>query len=180
MRLFIGLPIQPPLQEDLKRAWNLVVSRPEATSGLRPSSWHLTLAFLDDVAEDQMEPLRHLVRTAVEKPPGGLFLISQFETFPYRNPQRVVAKAVPEKMEEWQKFVNHLRDMVSLVAPNVDRKPWLPHISVTRSKRGTCLIRWTKDIEPIAWTPKEVSIIKSVPGQNGSDYTPLHVFPINV
>jgi 2'-5' RNA ligase len=180
MRLFIGLPLPESVQEKLKAAWTNTSSSPASERAMRSSLWHVTLAFLDEVSEDQLEPLRHIIEQAVAHPPGGAFRITVFETFPKRKPMRIVARAVPEHAQAWEAFVVSLRDMVSIVAPNVDRKPWLPHISITRGAKGATLVPWSTRFDEIVWEPTEVAIIKSTLGPKGSTYTNVHVIPLNV
>ncbi|MFZ2804039.1 MAG: RNA 2',3'-cyclic phosphodiesterase [Patescibacteria group bacterium] len=180
MRLFIGLTLPEHVQEELQNAWKMTSGHPAGERPMRSSLWHVTLAFLDEVAEDNIEPLRQIIEKAVARPPGGAFHIKTFETFPKKKPARIVALAEPEKKAEWGRFVMDLRDMVSLVAPNVDRKPWLPHISITRGQKGSLLEAWSQPFDDIAWEPKEVAIIKSAHQQDGSHYTNLYVFPLDV
>ena len=180
MRLFIGLTLPESLQETLKQAWNQASPNPAGERQMRSSMWHLTLAFLDEVPAEQIDPLSEIVANAATHPPQGGFSINCFKTFPNKKPTRIVACATPENAESWNGFAQHLRDMVSLIAPNVDRKPWLPHISITRTLKKAYLEPWTEPYETISWKPDSLAIIHSTPGPNGSIYNNLHVFPIDV
>ncbi len=179
MRLFIGLPLPKSLQETIQTAWRQT-SFPFKNRPIRPNTWHLTLAFLDDVSENKLEPLKQLIEKAVTHPPGGCFLIEAFETFPPKRQNRVVLKALPKKDKEWKGFVHDLRDMASLIAPRLDRKLWIPHISITKSEKGLRLPNWRQAIEPIDWVPDHIAIIKSEMGSGGAIHTNIHVFPFNV
>ncbi|MBP9869648.1 RNA 2',3'-cyclic phosphodiesterase [Patescibacteria group bacterium] len=179
MRLFIGLPIPTALQNQLERAWEGSPNHP-AGKMMKPTLWHVTLAFLDEVPEERLSDLIEIVRRSLESPPAGDFSITGFETFPKRKPSRIVARVEPEDYKAWEKYALGLRDMLSLVAPNVDRKPWMPHISITRSLKGTTFPNWEITTGPLKWTPSEVAVIKSVPGPEGSSYTHQHVFPLHI
>ena len=167
------------LQETIQTAWRQT-NFPFKNRPIRPHTWHLTLAFLDDVSEDRLEPLKQLMEKAVSHPPGGFFLIDAFESFPPKRPNRVVLKVYPQNENEWKTFVRDLRDMASLIAPGLDRKPWIPHISITKAERGLILPTWQHKIETIEWRPDHVAIIKSEMELAGAVHTNLHVFPFNV
>lgn len=145
---------------------------------IEPTKWHFTLAFLGEVELENIPALTHLLERAAERPPKGQFIFTNYQTFPVRNPSYIVARALPEPADEWNAFIGKLRDMVSVAAPNVDRKPWLPHVSVARVRKGTPLPGWEQPIEPFRWTPKEITLVKSELNREGSSYTDLHVIPI--
>ena len=177
MRLFIGLTVPEEIQQTLRQAWHEASVNPVGLATKRSSLWHVTLAFLDDVPEEQLETLRHLVEAAAAHPPGGAFVIDRFEAFPRRKPTRIVARATPEHLKKWTECVNSLRDMLSILAPKIDRKPWQPHISITRNEKRTFLEPWSESFSPVYWTPMTVAILKSVPGPTGSSYQILYEFP---
>ena len=180
MRLFIGLPVPETLQKQLAHAWQKIETYPSKDRPVKPSLWHLTLAFLDDVPEDHLEKLDELTGMAVKHPPAGIFTIDAFETFPPRNPTRIVARTVPQNQMQWGMFVDGICDLMSLAAPRVDRKPWKPHISIIRKEKGLKLAHWSAHIDPIAWKPMEIAIIESAVGPHGSTYKNRHVFPLDV
>lgn len=180
MRLFIGIRVPPEIRESLMALWS---SLPEPPTGLRMDrleSLHLTFAFLGDVSAQPQEALERLIVRAVERPPKGSFSITRFESFPPKKPTLLTARLHEEGALTWKPFVERLRDMVSVAAPHVDRKPWIPHITMARSAKGSSLPAWSSPIPPISWKPTNISLILSKPGPAGSIYTDLHVFPLNI
>jgi len=168
------------LQHALKQAWKSVPHSETKDKPTKPSSWHVTLAFLDDVSEEHVGKLIELIAMSMKHPPAGIFTIDGFESFPMRNPTRIVARINPEFPKTWTMFVNGIRDLSSLVAPGVDRKPWKPHISIIRSEKGLKLEGWSGKMKPIVWKPSKLAIIKSTPLPTGSTYENLHVFSLDV
>lgn len=147
---------------------------------MKPKTWHVTLAFLDDVPDEKIGKLIDLVQMVAKHPPAGSFSIEAFESFPSRNPSRVVATILPVFPKTWTMFVDGVRDLASLIAPNVDRKPWKPHISIIRQEKDLKISPWSEKIEPIIWEPAQLSIIKGTLTPTGSVYESLYVFPINI
>ncbi|MBI4138847.1 RNA 2',3'-cyclic phosphodiesterase [Candidatus Uhrbacteria bacterium] len=180
MRLFIGIVVPPDVRTRLQEAWTAVTSCPANCRQIDPTNWHFTLAFLGQVPEQNLEPLVHLIEKAVEHPPKGSFSFTEFETFPSKHPSYLIARANAEPRDNWMGFIQHLREMVSVAAPSIDRKPWVPHVTIARAKKGRLLPRWSNPIAPFEWTPHELTLIRSTPTQNGSLYTDLHAFPFNL
>jgi RNA 2',3'-cyclic 3'-phosphodiesterase len=181
MRLFIGLPLPTSLQNSLKESWTGISNKPGHLRPFRPSLWHLTIAFLGEVEPERLDPLKELVAKAAAHPPKGGFSIDRFETFPKKKPNRIVARARPLDVDSWKPFVETVVEMVSIAAPNVDRKPWLPHISITRTLKKTTLDPWHAAIKPpVIWKSNKLAIIHSTPTSHGSIYKNLHVFPLDI
>ncbi len=176
MRLFIGLPVPEQLQKRLARAWHDIETYPGKDRPIKPSLWHLTLAFLDEVKEQHVDHLTELIGSSIRQAPGGVFEIKGFETFPHRDPTRVVAQLSPDHEQQWSRYVRTVRDLASIVAPGVDRRPWKPHISIIRKEKGSKLTHWSEDVEPIEWRPREIAIIRSTATPTGSVYKNLKVF----
>ena len=119
----------------IQEAWSIVPDFPSGCRLIDPKNWHFTLAFLDQVDDDNREPLIHLIEQAIENPPKGSFSFNAFETFPGKHPSYLIARAVAAERESWHAFIGRLRDLVSVAAPNIDRKPWVPHVTIARAKK---------------------------------------------
>lgn len=177
MRLFIGLHVPDELREKLDTAWSKKTG-PGDLRPIEPDKWHFTLAFLGKVPEENIGALKLLIEQAIEHTPKGNFKFTNFETFPSKNPSYLIAKAEANPKEKWISFIESLRDMVSVAAPEVDRKPWVPHVSIARIKKGYALPNWSQPIEEFEWVPTELTLIRSEIDDKGSKYTNLHVFPL--
>ncbi len=180
MRLFIGLPLQEEVRRHLESKTEQLHTRYEDCRFISPENWHVTIAFLGNVEDENFEALKTLFKNATQEPPRGPFFIHEFRTFPPKHPSYVVAHAVPKNHADWKAYVSTLRDMVSLVAPQVDRKPWVPHISIARSKHRAPLARWSEPIEPLIWTPQHISIVESKLTKEGATYERRYDHPINI
>lgn len=181
MRLFIGMKVPPELRERLHGLWSEVeFPWGDECRAIERSKWHFTLAFLGEVEPASRSALEMLMEKAIEKPPRGHFTFSGFQAFPSRNPTYIIARALPEPEKDWNIFIERLRDLVSVAAPNVDRKPWIPHVSLARARKGTTLPQWSQEIKPFQWKPTELTLVRSESNREGSIYTDLHVFPFDV
>lgn len=180
MRLFIGIPVSQSVREQLEMAWNAIEEKPSNCRSVEPKNWHFTLAFLGEVPEENLGPLIELIEKAVERPPNGGFTFTDFRAFPNKRSSYVIANALANPSHQWIAYIERLRDMVSVVAPHVDRKPWVPHVVIARAKKNKILSPWSGTVAPVEWQPKELALIQSEPVALGSVYTQLHVFPLVV
>lgn len=177
MRLFIGLPLPQDLKNSVLEAW-LPYTEKFKFRAVPQELWHLTIAFLDDVPEAELPGLVELMEGALKKSPGGTWSFSQFETFPPKKPSNLIAHAEPQNYAAWKKFVDNLRDVISLLAPRVDRKPWQPHVTIGKAPKNMRLPVWNESIKPIAWQPESIALIQSKLTAQGPIYTHLHEFKL--
>jgi 2'-5' RNA ligase len=180
MRLFIGVRLPLDIRERLARQWTTLSDRPSRLREVESEYWHVTLAFLGDVSAEQRPALEQLLSASLERPPLGSFSLIGIETFPHKGPTTVVARLNPLEMGSWNTFVERMRDMVSVVAPQVDRKPWIPHVTIARAKKGSQLPAWSHPIDELRWQPTSIALILSEPAPHGTRYTDLHVSHFNV
>lgn len=179
MRLFIGIRVPPEIRTHLTDMWTTLSERPRGVRDESPQNLHLTVAFLGEVEQSKIQILSALIARATERPPRGSFSVEGFETFPRKNPTLVIANINREDGVPWKPYIEKLRDMVSVVAPQVDRKPWIPHITIARSNKSTALPVWSHSFKRITWQPTELSLIMSESTKNGSKYTDLNIFPLS-
>jgi len=179
MRCFLGITLPPDCRELLKNSWRA----PEAERAhLRlsdPGQWHITLNFFGEINQTRLMDLRNLIAGALETPPDGSFHISRIETFPAKRPVYYIARCIPEQEAAWQRCVQQITEISSIIAPNIDRKPWTPHITLARSKHGKLLEPFEMSLNPIGWVPEYATLFLSELTPTGPKYTPLHEYRLN-
>lgn len=179
MRLFVGIPVPAELRQQIQVVWEQVSQKPFHCRMIDPKLWHLTLAFLGDIDERMVPNLSDLIATSMTTPPEGHFVLSHFQSFPARRPTLLVASAEVEQHKAWNRSVEKLRDLLSVMAPQVDRKPWHPHITIGRSKKRTQkLPSWQTMFEPLPWKPEGIALVHSSLTSTGPHYTHLQQFPL--
>jgi 2'-5' RNA ligase len=180
MRLFIGIPLNEGLRGYLQECLAVAHDRPLKIRPSPPANWHLTLAYLDEVTDDKMSTLTALLNDCAKKPPRGAFLIDRFETFPRKKPIRLAAHVTPADMASWRRFVIQVRDYASIVASNIDRKPWQPHISIGKAPKRTILPAWSKSITEYAWVPDVFQLVRSNLTADGSVYETIAEYKLEL
>ncbi len=179
MRCFLGITVPPDCREQIRNAWHINETERQILKLSDPGQWHITLAFFGDVEYKNLLQLSQLIGKALETPPAGAFVVSQIETFPTKRPVLYVASCEPEQAIAWQETVSHVRDMASLIAPQIDRKPWVPHITLARARSNKQLDPYEMSLEGIGWVPEYATLFLSELSAAGPKYTPLHEYRLN-
>lgn len=179
MRCFLGIPIPADCRQQIKDAWHISQEERPFLRLVDPGQWHITMAFFGDIKYDNLLQLSQLIGNALETPPEGAFEVRSIQTFPAKRPILYVAKCEPEQKIAWQETVANIRDMVSLIAPQIDRKPWTPHITLARVRNKKELDQYEMSLENIGWVPELATLYLSELTKSGPKYTPLHEYRLN-
>lgn len=178
MRVFVGCRTSPEIRQYLRAAWERIPSQPVGLRPLQDASWHLSIAFLGEVNEAFLERIQQDTETWSTRVRPLRLEITRFVTFPPKHPRYLAAHVEVESFHAIASSIDRLRDLLSVYAPAIDRKPWRPHISMGKGRNNVALPRWALDIESIFWSPTELALIRSEPGPVGSVYSNLATFPL--
>jgi len=180
VRCFLGIPIPADCRNAIRNNWVVPENERPSLKLSDPGQWHITLAFFGDVAYDQLINLVQFIGQALETPPEGAFHITSIQTFPSKKPTMYVAICKPEQEAMWQQCINQLVDMASLCAPQTDRKPWLPHATLARTRSSRILEPVDISLQNIGWVPEFATLYRSEPTVAGHKYIPLHEYRLNI
>ncbi len=179
MRCFLGITVPYDCREQIRNAWHINETERQLLKLSNPGQWHITLAFFGEVEFKNLLQLSQLIGNALEISPTGAFTVTKIETFPAKRPVLYVATCQPEQPVAWQEAVAHTRDMASLIAPQIDRKPWIPHITLARARSNKHLEPYEMSLEGIGWVPEYATLFMSELTSTGPKYTPLHEYRLN-
>ena len=180
MRCFLGITLPTDCREAIKNAWHVQENERSFLRLTDPGLWHVTLAFFGEVEYDHMINLVNLINRALEVPPQGSFKVKNIQTFPTKKPCLYIAMCEPEQKQAWIQTVENIKDLCSLVAPQIDRKPWVPHVTLARSKQNKTFDEFEMSLENIGWVPEFATLYMSELTSQGPRYTPLHDFRLNI
>jgi 2'-5' RNA ligase len=168
VRLFVAVYPSEEVVSDLERA--LAPVR-DLEAGLRWSpaeQWHVTLAFLGEVAEGKLDELaERLGRAAARSGPTALHL-GRLGAFPTATRARACWAAVegePAATESLRHTAGRARAAAKRAGIDVDDKPYRPHVTVARARRAPV------DARPLvealgghagpAWVAAEFRLVRS-------------------
>lgn len=191
MRAFLALLPPPELTEHLEE---FVAPRRDADPGLRwagDEQFHLTLAFLPDLAEVDVDPLMDRLRAlGTERDPidlrlrgGGAFPDAAGAKVLWIGAQELdgsdAADAPVEVSERYERdepgatprldrLARNARNAAAVSGTVVDGTRFTPHVTLARYGRATDATRWLRVLDAYAgprWHADEVALVQSRLGQ---------------
>ncbi len=187
MRVFAAIVPPEPAHADLE---SFVEVRREVHSDLRwtPSHlWHVTLAFMADVAEHQVDDVVDAVaQVAVQSAPIPLRL-SGAGVFPHAGEARVVWTDVRSDAADGLARLESLALRVRRACGRVGASPaggdYRPHLTLARSRRPFEATQWLRVMDAYAgpsWTADEVTVFVSHrgTGKGRPQYEPVAACPL--
>jgi len=172
MRMFVA--VVPPEQalEDLAE---FLAPRQEAGPGFRwtvPEQWHLTLAFMAQVADRHLDDLQNrLTRAAGRRAPFDTTLAGG-GAFP--NPARAkvlfagVETADPGGAVELERLATGARAAATKAGADAEGGRFHPHVTLARLGRPVEVNRWMRVLETYrgpVWRVREIALIASHLGE---------------
>lgn len=179
MRCFLGIPLPVDCRAAIRKSWSIPDHERPYLKLSDQGQWHVTLAFFGEIKYENVLKLVQMINRALESPPEGAFSVTRIQTFPPKKPSYFVALCQPEQEVAWRQCVSQIVDMTSLIAPQVDRKPWIPHVTLARGRHGHNLEPFEMSVNNIGWVPEFATLYQSELTPAGPKYTPLHEFRLN-
>ncbi len=177
--MFIALPLPEAVKEDLAE-----FLEPRQDAGLRglglrwtmPEQWHVTLAFLPDLADRHTdELLERLQRATARRNPLVLRLVGA-GAFPHAGRAKVLWTGVEHDGEELMRLAGGVRAAASKSGTAVGGGRFHPHLTLARLGVAADISRLLAVLEQYAgpsWQAGEIALIASYLGQ-GPNARPRH------
>jgi 2'-5' RNA ligase len=168
MRMFVALPLPEAVKEDLTE---FLEPRQEAGPHLRwtaPDQWHVTLAFLADVADRHTDELfERLERAASRRKPFQL-RVAGAGAFPYAAGAKVLWAGVEHEGEDLTRLAGGARAAAAKSGIRMDGSRFHPHLTLARLTPPSDATRWLRVLESYdgpSWQATEVALFASYLGQ---------------
>ena len=169
--MFVALPLPEAVKEDLAE---FLEPRQEAGSRevslrwTRPEQWHVTLAFLAEVADRHTdELLERLGRAAARRNPLVL-RVAGAGAFPHAGNAKVLWAGLEHEGEDLARLASGVRAAASKSGIEVAGGRFRSHLTLARLGRPADVTRWLRVLDPYAgpsWKAREVALIASHLGQ---------------
>ena len=168
MRMFVALVPPEHALDDLA---SFLAPRQEAGRQLRwtvPDQWHVTLAFLADVADRHLDDLvDRLGRAAGRRTPFDVTLAGG-GAFPDPARAKVLFAGVQTDGDELERLATGARTAAATAGTEVDGGRFRAHVTLARSGRPVQATRWLRVLDAYrgpTWVAGEVSLIASHLGE---------------
>ncbi len=166
-RMFVAVVPPPEVVEDLSDF--LEPRRDAGMPWIHPEQWHVTLAFMEAVADRSVDALvDHLEAAAAKRRPFTLRLAGA-GAFPDPTRAKVLWLGLrngvgdPET-DELERLAVNVRAAATTAGAAVDGKSFRPHLSLAHLKRPVEATRWLRILDTYvgpAWPVHEVELIAS-------------------
>lgn len=180
MRTFIAIFPPPEVRESLLEAarglsaeWNIRWSRPENV--------HLTLKFLGEVPEEDLDGVRGALSHVCGRHGPFEAATSGFGAFPSARKARVVWADVIEGRDALRALVEDLENSLgSLGFDRETRRAFRPHVTLGRARSRPVGLDLA-EIGPRGprFPVREVVLVRSVLGEAGAAYSTLAAYPLS-
>ena len=142
-------------------------------------NWHVTLAFLGSIDQNQLTQVFNIVGKAVSDQSSFNLTGQNIMGFPsLLNPQIVGLKN--KKSQILEKIVGEIRaNLNHLKIGKPDKKSFKPHITLARCKRGVGdLTAWQKYSLDSGFKVKTIEVMESILGTDSAQYSVLKSLPL--
>ncbi len=177
MRAFICLELGAETKQEIKEVQQAL--RWSALSGIRwvrPENYHIILAFFEDINPSQIPCIDSVLQDTVKQRHAIDLSVSKVGGLPKDNRARIVVLEVGGEVKKLKALVKKLRQGLECAHIVYDKKPFIPHITLGRSrnpinlvlKLGTGLQITQKD-----FSVSRITLFSSEITTTGSVYTQL-------
>lgn len=180
-RLFFALWPDAVRQTELVRAARAALDAVRGGRRTDPSSLHLTLAFLGEVLEIDLDRVRACASRACAKsttaPPGLEVTLDALEYWPR---SQVLCATESRPSADAAAFAEALKDALRGAGLGPDLKPFRAHVTLVRRlpRRGAGRKDMPRILPPVRWTFPDFVLVESRPGPRGSLYSILESWPL--
>jgi 2'-5' RNA ligase len=179
LRTFVAVFPPPEVQEALfKAARDLPTSRDFRL--VSQAKIHLTLKFLGDVAEDDLDSVKQALKPMRESRDPFDVSISGFGAFPSEKKARILWAGVGEGSEYLRAVAEDVEILLEPAGFERVNRLYTPHLTLGRTRtRATKLDTPETSPPALRFAVSGVELVESTPGKNGVNYSMLANYPFN-
>jgi len=176
VRLFIAALIPEEIRKQLLKYINSLKSDIDGVRWEKSDKLHITLKFLGDVEESNLDNITNLLRRLVEESSPCKFEISEFGGFPNLNNPKVLYMGLSEN-REFSEFQKKLDQGLSELGFEKESRRFIPHITLGRVKKKINM-KSSPVINQSSFEIVDIGLIKSEQRPKGSVYTPVKIYKL--
>jgi len=174
MRTFIGIEI--PF-EAKRRIYDFEqkILKGQKIKMVELNNLHITLRFLGEVQEKDIEQLKKSLLSAVKQQPF-MVSIKNVDGFPDTNQARTIYLSIDKGKEEIVRLYKEIENAIGSQWRK-EKKEYIPHITIARVRKGRINIRGKKFSYP-PFSIEHFTLFKSELKKTGPEYTIIQRFKL--
>src|SRR4051812_44699269 len=137
MRLFTAIELPEPVREHLLRLRGVLAELPglsDTVSWVKPENLHVTLKFLGEVPDAEVDALGDAIARADVKPMR--LQVDHMVFFPQRGPVRVIAVGLAGDVERLGRVYAGIEDACAALGFEREGRAYTPHVTLGRGRHG--------------------------------------------
>ena len=174
VRCFIALDLPPELSKMLSAVSGELAQDLPSVRWVKPGNHHLTLRFLGDVEAGRLNCAGQAVDTAVAGHRVLKIGLGEIGGFPGRSRAKVIWQGIYGDVDELAALQRDLAGELEQCGFEQESRPFRPHLTLGRSRRPVSLPPYHEADPTGRFELSSVSLIRSVLGKGGAQYTALH------
>ncbi len=147
MRVFIALRLPKQLQESLSDLQNRMQIPSRAVKWVEKDNIHLTLRFLGEIEQDQLQPIKNILDNIARKYTGFNITMDNLGVFPGIKEPRILWVGIANGHNEIKSIVEDLNANLAELGFNSENNPFLPHITIARLRQEKINSSLTQELE---------------------------------
>ncbi len=180
-RSFIALDLPSDVQAELQRIQNIAEkAQPNIYKWTPPENLHLTLYFLGEVSQDDMESIKN--RVTINQ--SFQLELGKILVFPEPTVPKILGVELAGDIKVLKSLQQRVHDSVFQIATHRETRPFVAHITLGRLKREVPpsakpvkkLIAAIPTPKPVPWTANEIWMYESKMSPTGPIYEKTHCF----
>jgi 2'-5' RNA ligase len=181
MRAFVGIPIPHEIRRGIGEAVRELGRRVGGVKWVEVGNFHITLKFLGEIDESMSTVLSGSLRDATEKISSFTASLEGIGAFPSLSSPRVIWIGVEEGNSMVRKLQVEVDTELEGCGFQREKKPFHPHVTVGRVKRGARDIR--KDVSEVrcsfgSFSVDQICLFKSTLTRSGPIYDIIGEVPL--
>lgn len=183
MRIFTAFPLTKEVKNSIERAQKNIQEKLSELDvrWTRPENTHVTLEFLGDITESQLEALKDTIQYEVKRLASFSFIVEGLDVFPNFYKPSVLILRLKDEQKISEQLRKNLHDNLHLKQITTDYRTFQPHITLGRFRESRKISREIFSdipVEKISWKVNRVDLYNSVLGQSGPTYELLNSYPL--
>lgn len=177
MRLFVAIFPPAEIQSILAESKDTLSVEGNA-KWTRPENIHLTLKFLGEVTESEVESVSNALGKAASRHSPLDLTISGFGGFPSERKARVLWAGLGGETSRLRRLAEDIEDIFEALGFEREKRGFSPHLTLARAKKKAMTLEVGRKVEVSGFEVEKIQLVKSETRREGALYTPLEVYPL--
>jgi len=172
IRTFVA--IFPP--QDVREALFRAAQNLQTSGDLRlvgQEKIHLTLKFLGDVAEEDLDTIVKALQPLSEGHDPFEVSTSGFGAFPSERKARILWTGIEQGSEPLRTVAEEVENLLAPAGFERENRPYVPHLTLGRTRARGTKLETSEPPPTLHFTVHGIDLVKSAPGANGVTYSIL-------